>query len=359
MARAGRSYPNRPRLSRHPRNWDWPISLPPFETVSEWPDLTVETPNVTLFLAPFETTSEWPDLTLAYDQNLVLPPFETLSEWPGLDVDVPILPGDALTGNYQIEYNGTLFGGYGNTYQIIAGSVEGWDDLPGMDSSNVARPTWHGSWAGRMLAQERQVTATIAVNIGDNEDFAGAVATLRRLLTPPIDERGGPLVIATRDEILMSVEAVADTRTMPTGAYQAGWIPVAVRWICADPRRYNVVRSGRDIPAGGTVAISNAGNVASHPLLRLDGPVVNPVITNSTLERTLSFLLTLEEGERLTIDTDSGNATVDGESVLSTLTATSAPVGDFVFERGSNTISFSVDSGGATGMVALYRDAWL
>jgi hypothetical protein len=319
----------------------------------------VDTPNVNLSLGPFETLSEWPDLTLSYEQIFTLPPFETLSEWPDLAASVPVLPGDAITGNYQIEYNGTIFGGYGNIYQIVTGSVEGWDDLPGMDSANVARPSWHGSWPGRMLAQERQVTATIAINVGDGDDFAGAVATLRRLLAPPVGETGAPLVISTRDEILMVPEAVVDTRTMPMGAYHAGWVPVAVRWICADPRRYNVIRSGLNVPPGATVEIDNAGNVASHPLLRIDGPVVNPELANATLERTLSFLLTLNEGERLLIDTDAGNATVAGESVLSTLTGTSAPVGDFVLERGTNAITFDPDSGGAAGMVTLYRDAWL
>ncbi len=358
MARAGRSYPSRPQTARHPRNWDWNIPLGPFETVSEWPPVVVDTPNVNLFLPAFETVSEWPALSLAYDQNFTLPAFETVSEWPALSVEVPVRPGDAITGNYQIEFNGTVFGGHGNIYQIISGSVEGWDDLPGMDSANVARPTWHGSWPGRVLAQERQVTATIAVNVTDG-DFAGALAQLRRLLTPPASETGAPLVIATRDEILMSLEAVVDTRTMPTGDYQSGWIPVGVRWICADPRRYNVLRSGETIPAGGSIPITNAGNVATHPLLRIDGPVVNPELVNTTLNRTLSFLLTLDEGERLTIDTDSGNATVSGDSVLSTLSGTSAPVSDFVFERDVNEISFSADDGGEAGLVALYRDAWL
>jgi hypothetical protein len=272
---------------------------------------------------------------------------------------VPILPGDSITGNYQIEYNGTLFGGYGNVYQIIADSVEGWDDLPAMDSANVPRPTWHGSWPGNLRSQERQVTATVAVNVGPDDDFAGTIATLRRLLAPPVGETGAPLVVSTRDEVLLCPEAVVDTRTMPMSSYHAGWVPVAVRWICADPRRYNVIRSGITIPAGATVDISNAGNVAAHPLLRIDGPAVNPTITNTTLDRSLSFLLTVAEGERLTIDTDAGNATVDGENVLTTLVGTSAPVGDFTFERGINEITFTTDSGGAAGLVALYRDAWL
>ncbi|HEY9371596.1 phage distal tail protein [Streptomyces sp.] len=327
--------------------------------MSEWPAVLVETPNANLFLGPFQTVSEWPDLTLAYDQNLVLAPFETLSEWPDPGVQVPILPGDSITGSYQIEYNGTLLGGYGNQYQIIAGSVEGWDDLPALDSSNVARPSWHGSWPGKFYSQERQVSATIAINVGDGGDFAGAIGQIRHLLTPPAGETGAPLVIATRDEVLMVPEAVVDTRAMPTGSYHAGWVSVAVRWVCADPRRYNVIRSGFDIPAGGTVPLENAGNVASHPLLRVDGPVVNPSISNSTLGRTLSFLITLADGERMEIDTDAGNATVAGVSVLSTLTGASAPVSDFVLERGTNELSYAPDDGGAAGVVALYRDAWL
>ncbi|SET47958.1 phage distal tail protein [Nonomuraea wenchangensis] len=357
MARAGRSYPNRPSLSRHPRNWDQSRTLGIFETVSEWPPVSVETPNANLFLGPFETTSEWPGLEFAYDYHPVLPVFETTSEWPSPGVSVPIKPGDSITGSYQIEYNGTLFGGHGNIYQIIG--VEGWDDLPGMDSSNVSRPTWHGSWPGRYRSQERQVTATLAINVGDGDDFAGAVATLRRLLTPPASEAGQPLVVSTRDEVLMVPEAVVDTRAMPMASYHVGWVQVSVRWICADPRRYNVVRSGVAIPPGSTADVENAGNVASHPLLRVDGPVVNPVITNPTLERTLSFLLTVPSGQRLTIDTDAGNATVNGESVLSTLTGASAPVADFVLERDTNVLTFAADSGGTTGLTVLYRDAWL
>ncbi|MGI5274900.1 phage distal tail protein [Nonomuraea sp. CA-218870] len=237
--------------------------------------------------------------------------------------------------------------------------MEGWEDLPSMDSSNVARPTWHGSWPGRFYAQERQVTATIAVNVGEGGDFAGAVAALRHLLTPPVGETGAPLVISGRDEILMAPEAVVDTRAMPTQSFHVGWVPVAVRWICSDPRRYNVIRSGVAVPPEATVDITNAGNVATHPLLRVDGPVVNPSLANTTLSRTLDFVLTLAEGERLVIDTDAGNATVDGESVLSTMTGTSAPVGDFVFERGVNSITFAPDSGGDAGLTVLYRDAWL
>lgn len=359
MARAGRSYPNRPRLARHPRNWDWLLTLGVFETTSEWPELTVESPNVNIFPATFETTSEWPAPTFAFDYHLTLGDFETTSEWPTPGVSIPTLPGDLITGNYQIEFNGVLLGGYGNIYQIVADSVEGWDDLPAMDSSNVARPTWHGAWPGRYLSQERQITATIAINVGDGDDFNGAVATLRRLLTPPVTEAGAPLVISTRNEVLLSLEAAVDSRQMPMGAYHAGWVPVAVRWICADPRRYNVTQSGVNIPVGTSVDITNAGSVAAHPLLRIDGPITNPVITNTTLDRSLSFQLTLGSEERLTIDPDSGNATVDGDSALSNLSGTSAPVGDFVVERDVNAIAFAADSGGTAGLTVLYRDAWL
>ncbi len=196
-----------------------------------------------------------------------------------------------------------------------------------MDSGNVARPTRHGSWAGRRLAQDRQVSATIAVNT--NDDFAGALNALRLALAPADDESGLPLVVSGRDEVLLA-EAAVDARVQPTQGYPAGWVPVAVRWVCADPRLYNVDRSGVAISVGQTVSV-----------------------------RTLQFTITLAADDRLEIDADAGNATVGGENVMSTLTGSSAPVPDFVFGRGTNAITYTATSGGENPLTVLYRDAWL
>lgn len=359
MARLGRSVPNRPIVAKGRFTLQVNLQLAAFETADEFPPLTVTTPNANLFLAAFETGDEFPALTLSYEQNLVLAAFETADEFPSLTVAIPVLPGDLISGNYQIEYNGVLFGGHGNQFQIIAGSVEGWDDLPAMDSGNVPRPTWHGSWGARVLAQERQITATIALTIGPGDDFNGNLAALRRLLTPPEGDTYPSLVISTRDEVLLSLEAVVDSRTMPMRDYHVGWVPVAIRWTCPDPRRYNVDRTGATVAVGTQVMLQNAGNVATHPLIRIDGPTTNPALANADTSRTLDFLLTLADGERLEIDTLNGTALVGDDSAMSALTGTSAPVFDFVLAQGDNRITYSADAGGGRDAVFLYRDAWL
>ena len=359
MARLGRGVPNRPIVVRAPYTLQANLALAAFETADEFPPLAVATPNANLFLGAFETADEFPPLTLSYSQNFTLAAFETADEFPPLTVSTPMLPGDQISGDFQIEYNHTLLGGYGNTFQIIAGSVEGWDDLPGLDSGNVPRPTWHGSWASRQLAQERQVTATIAITVGPGDDFNGSLSTLRRLFTPPDSETYPPLVISTRDEVLLAMEAVADSRVMPTRDYHNGWVPVEVRWICPDPRRYNVDRTGVTIAVDTQVTLQNAGSVATHPEIRIDGPVTNPSLTNADTGRALVFSLELADGDRLQIDTINGTALVGDDSVMHALTGTSAPVFDFVLAPGGNRITYAADAGGGVDAVFLYRDAWL
>lgn len=318
--------------------------------------MSVSTPNANIFMVPFETADEFPSWSFTYSAHFALSVLETADEFPSWSVSTPVQPGDLITGNYQIEYGGLRFGGHGNIYQIVAGSLEGWGDLPSMDSGNVVRPTRHGSWAGRRLAQDRQVSVVIAVDT--NDDFTGALNALRLVLAPADDEGERPLTISGRDEILIATAAV-DARVQPTQGYPAGWVPVSVRWVCSDPRLYNVDRAGVSIPVSQTAQVVNAGNTATHPLIRVPGPVVNPVITNATLARTLQFAITLAADERLEIDADGGTATVAGENVMSTLTGSSAPVPDFVFGRGVNAITYTATSGGDNPITCLYRDAWI
>lgn len=297
-----------------------------------------------------------PAISADFNANISLVTVVAVAIIPLPVVGVPILPGDQITGNYQIEYGGLLFGGYGNPYQIIAGSLEGWGDLPSLDSGSVTRPNRHGTWAGRRLAQERQVSVVIATDA--NGDFTGALNALRLAITPRDDETEVPLVVSGRDEVLLAYAAV-DARVQPTRDYSTGWVPVSIRWVCSDPRLYNVVQSGISIPVDSAVDVANAGNVATHPVIRVFGPAVNPEISNGALDRMLAFSITLDAGEILEIDTDNGTATVSGENVMSTLTGASAPVADFVFARGVNPITYTADSGGATPATALWRDAWL
>lgn len=355
MARLGRRVPNRPRIikGRYYRPVD--LTLGAFETTSEWPPVTVTTPNVNLFLPAFETTSEWPPVTLAFDANLALPAFETVSEWPEITVSIPAVPGDLLTGaDGEIEWRGLVFGGNQALFRVT--ELEGWEDLPGIDSGNTPLPNRDGSYPGRKLAQERIVVATIVLD-DDTPTFAANLAALRAVTAIEDDDTEFPLVIRLRDETLLASAAVIG-RIVPTGLVGAGIAQVSVRWVCSDPRRYNPDRSGISLPVGVQTAVGNAGNKSSHPLIRIDGPFTDPTLVNADTGRTLAFDLDVLAGQQLVIDTINGNALLDDEPVTSAITGTSAPIFDFTLKPGVNQITFTTAAAGDQA-VLLYRDAWL
>ncbi|MFC3986428.1 phage distal tail protein [Streptosporangium jomthongense] len=307
-------------------------------------------------LLTVETSAVVPAPSARVDADVILGPVAIAVSIPHPVVTVPVLPGDQITGDFQIEFGGLLFGGYGNRYQVLAGSVEGWDDLPSLDSGNVLRPSRHGSWAGRRLSQDRQVSATIGIDASG--DFTSALSALRQVLVPPDDETEVPLVVSGRDEVLLAWAAV-DARVIPTQDYATGWAPVQVRWTCSDPRRYGLIRLGVTVPVGVETSLFNGGNVATHPLIRIPGPAVNPILTNALMGRSIQFTITLGSDERLDIDTDAGTVAVGDTNKMSALSGSSVPVQDFVLGVGANPITYTTTSGGAGGADFLWRDAHL
>jgi hypothetical protein len=358
VARLGRGRPNRfvfahPRLGQiHARQ-----QLPAWETASEWPPLLVETPDARLFLPVWETAAEWPALDLrkhAYPKGV----WETESEWPDLQVTVPVRPGDLITGDFQIEWAGLVFGGPGNVYQIINGTLEGWDDMPELISGNAPRGARHGSWPGRDWLNERVVSVTVAISgPTDSEAFTLASRNLRRAMGISASGTESFLTIRTAGETLM-VEAKPDGRIMPTQHYGQYFTPVQLRWRCSDPTRLDVRQQSVLVPVGGQRTCDNEGDMEACPLLRIRGPVVNPVITNVTLGRVLRFDITVGDGDRLDIDTKRGTAVIGGQSKMDSLSTQSVPPEEWILAAGPNVVSFAADSGGTAGCEILFRSSY-
>lgn len=109
--------------------------------------------------------------------------------------------------------------------------------------------------------------------------------------------------------------------------------------------------SGQD----GLNAVVNEGDVESYPIVTLVpevGGVVSPSIANTTTGETLILSgLTVPHGSTLTIDMLNRTAKVDGQSVLSYLTAASVFWG---LEAGNNTIEAAQTSGDGTWNVSHY-----
>lgn len=271
-------------------------------------------------------------------------------------VTVPVLPGSLITGNYQIEFNTSILFGSG-VYQILAGSVEGWDDLVELDSGNVLRPARHGAWPGRKFGQQRYVSAVVLV-ADESDDFMDRIAALRRATGVAEDETELPLVIRTRGETLLAFGQVIG-RVVPPELYYAGFSPVALRWECSDPRRYGLTLHSELVGTSTAAVLANDGDIATSPRVRVFGPAENPVVTNETLNRVMAFDLQVENGQRLDIDCAAGTVKIGQVDRMSTLSALSVPVDDWVLAAGDNTISYTVDSAGTGGIEVLYRDAYL
>lgn len=355
MARLGRSQPIPVTIRGRLTFWQAAVELPTFSLGWAFPSLTVTSPSVTIPLGTFSLGWEFPGLSLP----IGLPTFSLGWEFPTLVASVPTKPGDQLTGaDGQIEWNGTLWGP-GTLFTVQ--SIEGWRSLPQLDNLNVQRPSRHGAWAARRLAQQRLVTIRLQPNsIADPTEIDDLLAQLDSVTGVLEDETEWPLVIKGYGDAQLAFGAIADRDIPMDGLYSVGAPSVSLLIVCSDPRRYSLSRTGVNLPLGDDISMTNAGNVATHPILRIPGPVVDPTITNQTLDRVLQFSLTIADGEQLVIDTDAGTAVIGSDSEMSTLTGVSVPVTEFVLARGDNELLYSSGSGGDTNpAVVLYRDAWL
>jgi hypothetical protein len=356
VARLGRGQPTHAIIiNSAARKFLASTSLAEFVTASSFPPLTVTSPSIAFTLAEFVTASSFPSLTVDYDTAFTLAEFVTASSFPSLTVDVPILPGQFITGDYQIEWARILLGP--SPYYIVDETLEGWDDLPEVDSGNAPRTQRHGSWSGPDFSHERVVSAVIAIS-DTSGGFLGARRDLRRVINVSEDGAEHDLVIRTDGEVLRT-KAKVQGRLMPTARYRQGFTPVSIRWVCSDPRRYDLKQQSVTVDVGGQAICVNDGDIATSPTIKINGPVVNPSITNQTLMRILAFTITLDDTQQLVIDTNAGTVTLNGDDRMDALSQQSVPVEAWWLAAGSNIITWSAVSGGGNPIELLFSSAHL
>ncbi|GGK61119.1 hypothetical protein Sme01_02750 [Sphaerisporangium melleum] len=355
MARIGRGFPSTPIARSRSRPVHAPIGLGVFATTSAFPAITVTSPSVTVGLSVFATTSAFPALTVDYDTQLGLGVFATTSTFPPIAASAPDLPGRLLTGDFQIEWAKQVLFGVAPYFVI---SVEGWDELPELDSGNAPRSARHGSWTGRDFAQERQVSAVIAISDDPANGFAVSRRDFRRLIGASEDGSEQELVIRANGETLKA-KAKVSGRVLPAEHYGQGFTAASVRWTCSDPRRYDLQQQSVTVAPGGVNYCVNDGDISTNPLIRINGPVTNPAITNVTNSRTLRFIITLTSGQQLLVDTDKGTVTLAGADRMDALSDLSVPVEEWVLPAGTSLVSYSPSSGGDNLVELLFSSAYL
>lgn len=89
-------------------------------------------------------------------------------------------------------------------------------------------------------------------------------------------------------------------------------------------------------------------------VLKIKGPVTNPIVKHHTLNKTMSFILSIPSNKTLVVDLGARTVTMDGQNLRHTM---SGPW--WMLRKGSNTISFTSSHGVNASAVLLieYRPA--
>ncbi|MFH8981345.1 phage distal tail protein [Streptomyces varsoviensis] len=282
-------------------------------------------------------------------------------------------PGSLITRDGQIQWAGLLFGP-GTPYQIDSTGLTGWDDLPGLDSADVARPDQHGSWPGAQWAKPRTVSAAVWLLPGRPEQAADVAREFRAATGVHDSEQW--LAVRLHGETL-ACRARVDRRVIPLDrTYQTqGVAKATLQWLSTDPRRFSSseqsVRTTLPVPepglvwdgadraggaeglrwplewgtadfiADGTVTATNGGDAPVNPVVEFRGPVRRPSLTRLSDGTQLQYDIALAESDVLTVDTTAGTVTLNGTtSRIHTATASSIPEQRFQLRPGTSSLAF-------------------
>ncbi|PJN38987.1 hypothetical protein CG747_20825 [Streptomyces sp. CB02959] len=224
---------------------------------------------------------------------------------------------------------GDLLMGPGTPYGVE--SLLGLDDLPDVRSDDTNRPSQHGEYSGPDYTGARTIQLGLVLRADDPAALRDLKLALRRATQPA----PAPAPLRFLDWDIVAYGKIRK-RSIPYDAHYL-WTTgeAALEVYCPDPRLYSLTEytasttayspsAGRTYPltyprtygsagSSGRLTITNGGDSIAYPLLRIDGPVAQPVVevisaaaggSNTAGDSsTLSITGTLQPGEYLTVDT--------------------------------------------------------
>lgn len=293
------------------------------------------------------------------------------------------MAGDLITADYQMQL-GTLLLGAGTAYEVDgeAGLV-GWDDLPGLDTADVPRPSAPGEYAGTIYPQARIITVQLSVH-GDGPGYAVNLATLRAATTATLAAET-PLAVRLAGQML-SANVRCLQRAIPTGRnYAAGAsLKATLQFKATDPRRYGTQASATTAPpatgagitwpvtwpitwptggsgATGTVTVANSGDYNTPPVITIRGPLTTPAVYRQDTGEVLELNTAMAAGDVAVIDVLADTLTMNGTPAKNLLTDRSAPVSSFLMPPGNTGLALR-EAGGpdpTASMTVVYAPAYL
>lgn len=253
--------------------------------------------------------------------------------------------------------------------------LDGWWDSPAGTLQVEQKTADHGGWGGGSWLTPRALTLGVDVEAPDRSSLLAAVDRLSAAAS--LDGTTLRVVEAGYDRFCTVRRA-----GKPTAATLGTTAEWSVELIAEDPRRYGTLvgplstslpstSGGLTLPASppwtigatvtqGTIRCQNAGTIASHPTLRINGPVQQPqvlVISAAGATSSLTYFGDLASGEYLDVDCDAHTVMLGGTVSRRGLVSGTWPE---IPPGGAIDIGFRAAAASASASLAVsYRSAWM
>jgi phage-related protein len=245
----------------------------------------------------------------------------------------------AVIANYSFSFNGQVFGGAGSPYQIQ--SVDGLESLPAIRNQDDNRGYADGMFSGRDFYGGRTISIIFLTLASPGASAQANYNTIQKVLQAQQSGTTPLYFILSNDNGEQVIYArVRGLRTTVDPNYTYGYIVSQVEFFCPDPlyynsniqtatlaytpptgrvynRTYNVTYGGGSVIISTT--ISNIGWATTYPTIAISGPITNPVIGNTTENKSLSFLGTYSSSDILLVDLYNKVITLNGNPARNTL----------------------------------------
>lgn len=257
--------------------------------------------------------------------------------------------------------------------------LDGWYGSPTSTLNVVQRGAADGGWGGSAWLTPKLITMTVTL--------AGATAAL---LTAALDTLMSAATLTTTP--LRVLERGGSDRTMQVrrgGEVLSTWqgsmgtsVTVSVPLIAEDPRKYSTtaytgtchlpsISGGLTAPltapitvnatvSSGQIPMSNAGSAACSPLLRIVGPVQQPVVTLQRADGSVQQLAyggSLIAGDYLDLDCGAHTAILDGTASRRGLVSGAWPT---IPPNGSALLTFGAGAYDSSATLsATWYDTWM
>lgn len=123
-----------------------------------------------------------------------------------------------------------------------------------------------------------------------------------------------------------------------------------------DPNFYNQTSTTHTIAVSATVTFANNGDANTYPVFTFNGPLTNPIITNTTTGETFKLDETILSSHSVVVDMQ--NKTIIRDGTINDMAAFDVANTWLSLVPGNNSISLT-DSSGAGNVSGTYRDAWI